>query len=342
MNSDSLKTRSFLFDNIKAILIISVITAHFMRVGGSFSASSFGGVVYIISFSYIMQAFIFVSGYFSKNVQKCRDNAVKNFLVPYILLMPIMFAVRYLLFGHAKLDLMMPTFALWFMLVMFVYRFSIKTLSKIPAIIPISLLCMLISGCIPALGIKLSLGRIFSFLFFFVLGYKCEETHIERIRQIPKKYTIILLILLIGYSVAFSWTAVLNVDLLQMKDCYALFGLSNIEGILVRSILTVIAMAWIIVFISLSTDKQTFLSKVGRNTMAVYVFHIPVRYIIKSTGVIGSGNVLYYAIIIGLSALSVYVFSRPVFSKIYNTSLEFVYDKLILGFIGLFRKNKTV
>ena len=76
--------RSYLFDNIKVILMFSVVIAHFMRVSGFFRTDSLAGFVYIVSFGFIMQGFLFVSGYFSKNVDKCRNNAVKTFLLPYV------------------------------------------------------------------------------------------------------------------------------------------------------------------------------------------------------------------------------------------------------------------
>ena len=83
--NDMSKERDYLFDNIKGYLIISVITAHFFRVSGYFAAGTPSRFIYIISFTYIMQGFLFVSGYFSKNVDKCRAGAFKNFIIPYVI-----------------------------------------------------------------------------------------------------------------------------------------------------------------------------------------------------------------------------------------------------------------
>lgn len=124
------KERNYLFDNMKVLLTFFMVSAHYIRISGSFDVSSFGGFFYIIAFSFIMQGFLFVSGYFSKNVDKCRLGAAKNFLLPYILLMPVMFVVRLGVFGDAKFDLLSPSHALWFLLVLFVYRFMIKDLEN--------------------------------------------------------------------------------------------------------------------------------------------------------------------------------------------------------------------
>ena len=127
------KERNYLFDNMKVLLTFFMVSAHYIRISGSFDVSSFGGFFYIIAFYFIiMQGFLFVSGYFSKNVDKCRLGAAKNFLLPYILLMPVMFVVRLGVFGDAAFDLLSPSHALWFLLVLFVYRFMIKDLEKVP------------------------------------------------------------------------------------------------------------------------------------------------------------------------------------------------------------------
>ena len=51
------------------------------------------------------------------------------------------------------------------------------------------------------------------------------------------------------------------------------------------------------VLINLAGKKESWLSCIGRNTMTVYLLHIPIRYIIESTGVAGEGNVLYHGIL---------------------------------------------
>ncbi|HVI39092.1 MAG TPA: acyltransferase family protein, partial [Anaerovoracaceae bacterium] len=189
ININSIKAeeqRNYLFDNIKAILIFSVVIAHYFRMSGSFALPTFGGVAYVVSFSYIMQGFLFVSGYFSRNLDKCRTTAFQAFLFPYIILMPIMFCIRYLIFGRAHLDYTLPTMALWYLLTLFVYRFFLKDLVKIKKILPISVIVSLVAGFIPFLDSTLSLGRTFSFLPFFLLGYYFKEEWIEKLRRIPK------------------------------------------------------------------------------------------------------------------------------------------------------------
>ena len=65
MQTTSVKERNYLFDNMKVVLVFFMVSAHYIRISGSFDVSSFGGFFYIIAFSFIMQGFLFVSGWTS-------------------------------------------------------------------------------------------------------------------------------------------------------------------------------------------------------------------------------------------------------------------------------------
>ena len=58
--------------------------SHFTRMAGHFSHDSVSGVIYITINIFVMQAFMFLSGYFRKN-RKREQIAFKIFLWPYIL-----------------------------------------------------------------------------------------------------------------------------------------------------------------------------------------------------------------------------------------------------------------
>lgn len=320
------KERNYLFDNIKAVLVFFVVSAHYIRVNGSFDPATAGGMYYIIAFSFIMQGFLLVSGYFSKNTEKCRSGAFKNFLMPYLILMPVMFCFRLILFDDVSFDMMHPSHALWYLLVMFVYRFFIKDLGKVRGIVVISALLMLVSGCFSSLGEELALGRICSFLVFFIIGYKMRPEHVEKIRRIPKPFIFVLLAALLVFSYFLAFSEAIPIEMWHLKDGYSIYHMSNAAGILIRFILGVTALAWLLVIFSLTPSKKMFLSDIGQRTLAVYVCHIPVRYAIKAFSIPGDGSVLTYVISFTAAAASVYVFSRPKVQEAYNSVIDLIYD----------------
>lgn len=323
------KDRDYLFDNLKATLIFSVVIAHYFRVSGSFAVPTFGGIVYMISFSYIMQGFLFVSGYFSRNLDKCRRTSFQNFLFPYLVLMPVMFCIRYLLFGHAHLDFTLPTMALWYLLTLFVYRFLMKDLVRIKYILPISIVVSLTAGFISSLDSTLSLGRTFSFLPFFLLGYYFKEDWIEKLRKIPKALAILLLAALIGLTAYSALHRIIPLSALYMKSSYASTGLTGGQGVAVRIVISLLSIAWIFVFINLLPRGRTFLSLIGQNTMEVYVLHIAIRYVVKRFGGFFGQDVLSYLALILIAVMAVWIFSRPAVARKYNAFFDFLYRWII-------------
>jgi Fucose 4-O-acetylase and related acetyltransferases len=317
--------RNYLFDNIKGLLIFSVVLAHYFRASDSFAVPTFGGVLYIISFSYIMQGFLFVSGYFSRNLDKCRTTAFQNFLFPYIVLMPIMFCIRYFLFGSAHFDFTLPTMALWYLLTLFAYRYFLKDLIRIKNILPISIAVSLAAGYIPVLDSTLSLGRTFSFLPFFLIGYWFKSEWVAKLRKLPKTIGWMMVICLLVFTVFLAFHRLFPLEALYMKGAYVSTDLTNEQGVVLRSVISLISLAWIFSFIVLVPARKTILTSIGRNTMAVYVFHIVVRYVIKSFGGYFGQNITSYLILITAAVLSVWIFSRPAIAEKYKEFIDHLY-----------------
>lgn len=319
------KQRNYLYDNIKAILIFSVVLAHFFKVNGDFRVDSPAGVIYVTAFCYIMQGFLFISGFFSKNVDKCRKRAFEMFLFPYIILMPIMYLIRYLLNGYATVNFFVPTMALWYLVVMFYYRFFIKTLSRIPYILPVSVLVSLAAGCICVFGSTAALGRAFGFLPFFILGYCMKQEYLDWILKIPKAVFIVLMICLLGVSVGIAYGSWIPVNMLYLKNCYEMCGMGMLEGIAARAAIFIISLLWVFVLFGLTPKNKNFLSVIGANTMSVYVLHIVIRYVIERFGLPGAGTPAIYVLTIAAAAAVTWILSRPAISDAYNKGMSKLY-----------------
>ncbi len=73
-----IKQRDYSFDIFRGICMWAIPVSHFTRMGGCFSQDSWGGVVYITINVFIMQSFMFLSGYFSKNVKRGAEHRSKR------------------------------------------------------------------------------------------------------------------------------------------------------------------------------------------------------------------------------------------------------------------------
>ena len=330
-----MKERNYLFDNCKALFIFCVVFAHFLHVGGHFGIGAPSRVIYVICFTFMMEGFFFVSGYFSRNVDKCRATAVEKLLLPYVVFMILSYFARLAIFGGANFHMILPTHAMWFLLVMFYYRFSIKTISRIPFVLPLSAVLFLTAGAIPFFGPVLAAQRACSFLVFFMLGYYCKWEYIEKIRRIPHWIMLIPMAVLVGASIWFSRQSRIGVWVLMFKSSNESLNISFAESVLARFVVAVAALLWLVIWFNLMPNtklpsKGGLISQIGQNTMTVFLLHVFVRQLVKMANrqdfiLLAPGGWIYVGIILVLALLCVYLFSRPIVAKAYDKSMHFIY-----------------
>jgi fucose 4-O-acetylase-like acetyltransferase len=252
--------------------------------------------------------------------------------------MPIMFFLRFTIFGSAHFNLALPTMALWYLLTLFFYRYFLKDLIKVKNILPISIAVSLAAGFIPFLNSTLSLGRTFSFLPFFLLGYYFKPEWIEKLHRIPKAVSWFLLSLLIGFTIHLAFFRVFPLEALYMKGSYASTGLTNDQGIALRIVISLISLAWIFVFVNLLPKHRTFLTSIGQNTMTVYILHIIARYFIKGMGSTFGQDIPSYLFLIAAASLSVWVFSWPSVAERYHRFIDNAYQWVVTIPLTLIRQ----
>ena len=291
------------------------------------SGSEIAGVIYTFIYFFHMPVFVFVSGYFSKNVIKCRENAIQKFLVPYFVCC-ILFQVesRVLNIGVGKnlgFNLLMPQWGMWYMLALFWWKLFIKDLCKIRFILPMSLALGLLSGFSREFTSFLALGRTVNLLFFFMLGYFCTNEHIEKLRDIPKALGFIPVVLtaisVVLYQKEWYWP----MRYLYMKKSYVEGAERN--EILARILIYVMATTMIFAFISLCSSKKKWYTYVGTNSVSVYILHLFLVKIIERF--YPFEKVPVWVNLVGILVISIaiaFFTALPVFSKTYEKLIDFV------------------
>lgn len=331
LNNTAKKERSYLFDTFRGLLIWTIPISHFTMVGGHFNQHSFGGVVYITVNVFVMQAFVFLSGYFSKKPQRARETAFRTFLFPYILLVPFFYGVRYLINGNANLTWIDPPLALWYLVALFIYRFFLVDFVKSKYILQISIIIYLIAGQIPWLDGTLSIGRVVSYFPFFILGYLCQKEHIAKIQTLKKWHSAVLAVVLVGINILLAYKVPVSVEFYLLRGPGADCGLTWYMDIIMRIVDFVIPCAWIVLMLNILPKGKNYVTYVGMNTMAVYILHLVVRQVVKHYGLPEPNMFVYYLCLFGLASLCVVVFSSPPISKGYDALFDFLYEKIYLN-----------
>ncbi|MGN0658853.1 MAG: acyltransferase family protein [Emergencia sp.] len=290
-----LKERDYMFDTFRGLLMLSIPMSHFTKMSGNlygslylnsgFPQDSLGGFVYITINVFVMQAFMFLSGYFSKKPDRARETAFKTFMWPYLVFTLVYWGVRTFFFGHANLDFLSPPFALWFLFALFFYRFFLKDMVKYQWLLPLSILLYLLAGQIESFGDFLALGRAVSYFPFFLLGYYCSKERLAWLQQLKKKPVVLAVwgVALVAISVLLCKYGP-NVGWYLLRESVHSFRMEWWQDTLGRIGIFFLSSAWIIFMINVIPSKKNFISYVGSNTMPVYVFHLTLRYVIKFYG----------------------------------------------------------
>lgn len=161
-----MKERNYLFDNIKALMLLLVAIGHILDV----YIDDGNNTVFYIAMKYIylfhMPVFAFVSGYFTKDFDRARNKAVKGVLIPYLILQTgyVIVAAIMIYLGLAKFNagvfnysIILPSSAFYYLLALFVWKLIAKDI--------MSLRCPLVISTV--------LGLLISFTKYddFHMGY---------------------------------------------------------------------------------------------------------------------------------------------------------------------------
>ncbi|WP_029201570.1 acyltransferase family protein [Oribacterium sp. NK2B42] len=269
------------YDNLKGLLIILVVLVHVMLSRKFIRNNEFPVCLMIESIieSFTMPAFVFVSGMFATKKMTYEgqiEKLVSNLFLPYMIFHLLYWAI----FNRALKQVFDSSYHTWYLLSLFCWRLMVKPISKIRFQFLFSIVWSLICGFTPA-GQMLSISRTICFFPYFLAGYYTDKELIPKLgNTFVKKILAAGVILSIFLLVISLWQKGLPmVKFAYNRDGYAYFGMSNIHGVLLRSLGYLIGFSVTICLIILIPDKECFLTSFGRNTMPLYILH---PFIIKT------------------------------------------------------------
>jgi fucose 4-O-acetylase-like acetyltransferase len=274
-----LKSRNAYWDNAKAVLIFLVVLGHYFNTGYLYAGRSGGwwdlplaldGTIYMFH----MPLFAFISGYFSKNLEKSRSKAVRQLLIPYLLLNTLFLIADHFISGSSFYNpLFYPYAHMWYLISLFLWRCFAPELYKLPHSWLWALgLAVLSSVFLPGENWAI-LGNCLTFFPFFLLGLETGEGTIQRVWRLPRWLCAGVL------GLTFCGAAVLmhnfgvetpTLSFLSRTISHDLDGLRQLGIMLLRYALAVVLGVCVL---NLIPGKSSRLSALGRNTMTILLFH---------------------------------------------------------------------
>lgn len=309
--SSSSKTRDYLFDNYKALLIFLVVIGHF--VGPSSTDNSFLMILKWLIVSFHMPAFIFISGYFSKKDLSIQTQ-IQRLAIPY-LIFEIVYYLWYTLFLHksTELALLKPKFTLWYLLALFLWRLITPYVKKIPHYMILAVAAGFLIGFSNMENNFLTIPRALVYYPFYLAGTVFDREWLNRHRSNADKRNAVLCIgIIFVFLFLIGSQKVAPMQIFYGRYNYSSMKQSVLTGLFWRCILYLVGFLMTFSVMILMSEKKLPFSYIGTRTMAIYLFHGLTYKAIETTLLTDiTGIFETFLLLVGCAALTLFFSWKP-------------------------------
>ena len=319
--------RDYSFDNMKVLLITLVVFGHALE---EFGTTGKLGLIRAVIYSFHMPLFIFISGYFSKSDAK-PEKLLKTTILPFIIFNTIWLFTQ----GTAinKINFFKPIYVFWYLLSLFFWRVTVKYFDRVKGIVILAFIVGIYCGCIGEAERFFSISRTVSFFPYFILGYKLKKESIEKIRKVPKIYSLALIIAAFAVTVFLNISETMPVKMYELIQSYKATNLDNLHGMILRGTIYIIATIIIFALVKLMPDKEFPVTIYGQRTLCIYVLSsfviIPIHRLMTNIGITIEEMPIQIIVALGITALTFIITGNKYVNKGYNTLMDKISSYLI-------------
>lgn len=324
------KVRINKYDNLKGIAIFLVVLMHLDFMG---SLDSFI-TKFLILIS--MPLFFFASGYFSKIAPDQPIKAFRRLFIPYILFIIITNLFNFALSGTPIItkDMFVSNLNIfWFLIALFFMKMMLPIVDKFKYPLLTSIACALLIGFIDINASILGITRTVIYFPIFLLGFYYNDyknklkTEYTKYVELFKKYDKIIIIFSLIFIIATVYGISGTLHFL-FKNCYngnLLYELIKRVLIITSEILVVLLLNWFM------TNRKSFMTKWGVNSMAVYILHYYVQLYLRTVmpNIFAGKEYLFIPFILIASFVVTIILSRDVVTKYLNKFTDLFYNFLV-------------
>ena len=112
---ENLKTRYYIIDNFKGLLIFTVVFAHFLLDYSTRNMNSTSRTIVVFIYSFHMQAFTFISGFLTSENSIKLTNAIKLLILYY--LFNFSFSIILYFYINSPINFLSPANSYWYLLI---------------------------------------------------------------------------------------------------------------------------------------------------------------------------------------------------------------------------------
>lgn len=334
--AEATKARINKYDNIKGIAIILIVLGHYLVINDN--VNGFNSIAFLKNILFIIHLplFFFVAGYFSKIGPNEPIKACKRILIPYILFCIIMRICFTILSKTPTTEpiIIISEYGLWFLISLFTMKISLPIIDKLKYPILTSIALGLAIGFLDIPPGLLGISRTFTYLPVFLTGFyfnTYKEKYISnnnRFKEIANSKAKITFLTVIIAIAILSMAYICPINFIRYISSYNLTNLDFIKEIIGRLILIMLQIGIVLLANRLITNRKTIITKIGINSMAVYLLHLfikkPFLYIIKLFNI--NDPWIQLICTLALTAVVVLILSRDFVTKYLNMLTDGCYN----------------
>ncbi len=258
--------RSILMDNVKGILIISVVLGHLLAYDNVNVGSVFSFIHYMI-YAVHMPMFIMISGLFSKGEYNNRK-FISGCLVPYVTFDLLLTAFDSIGGGGSiDFNIFISRNGYWYILCIGIMRLLYSNFKNITAVILVSILGSVVMVYAPdELWRFLSLGRLLLLFPIFIIGTRLSATTLQAIKN-HKVVCIIVGIVILAIEGMLYYTGIVKSGTHNQPD--------SIMSLFIKYIyIFPFTIGLFATLVAILPDKSIHvITRCGKNSIMVYLLH---------------------------------------------------------------------
>ncbi|WBU38246.1 acyltransferase family protein [Homoserinibacter sp. YIM 151385] len=291
------RVRVPLWDNARFACVALVVVGHAIQRQTYDSNNALS--LYLFIYAFHMPAFAIISGYFSKAAPpgaRQMKKVVTDILLPYVIMETIWTLVKFAVEGDPKFNPTEPSWTLWFLLALAIFRLILPYLALLRGPLVWTLVFSVGVGYLANVDSTFSLSRAIGILPFFVLGWKLADwSLVDRWRNAPTRVVYPVRALALGVFAAWMAVILLNINAfrefdLQLwffyDDSYQGLGAAVWWAGVLRLGLILLATLLSAAFFALIPRRETWFTAFGQATMYIYLLHSFVLYPIREAGIL--------------------------------------------------------
>lgn len=301
--SQSLTKRDPYFDNLKGILIYLVFAGHCLSLYKG--DNPFCSYLFHLIYAFHMPLFLYISGYFSKNLERGAAKAYEALILPAIPFELAYFLLHWITKADNFEPFLTPIFAYWYLFVLFGYRVLMPYMARLRFMLPLSLLLALGVGFNTQIGEYMTLSRFFCLLPFFLLGYYTTPEHMARLRRLNPALCAALAAVAMG-TIYF----LLNGNAISIDFTLAA-PYTDPTGLVGRAVQFLLAVALSLALIHFTPAGEHFLTRIGQRTLQIYLLNFYGMTAIQMVNPFTSHLLLNAVLMLVLPAIMTVIMATP-------------------------------